>query len=205
MELDLEATGLSHQTGDHLGVSVVNPDIEVEAFLKLFGLWSKKNTVISIKSPSEHSIVPIPLPIRYEDAARCYLDICGPVSRQMIGMLAECTTEPAKKDALCRLGRDGDMFMEKTHGLYFNLASFIATTFPSDPTLEVPFAVLLEGLPKLQPRFYSISSSSSLDKAHVSLTVALDFSPFPNPLLGCSMVSLQTFFPIYPQGRTGTR
>lgn len=180
LDLDIRGSSLRYGTGDHLGVSTINPEAEVSAFLKTFGLWSKRNTVISIRTPSEDIAAPIPSPTTYADAARYYLDICGPVSRQALTMLADCTAEPDKKDDLYKLGRDKDLFTERTQGMHLNLASFIATLFPDSPTLSVPFATLVEGIPRLQPRFYSISSSSILDKDHISLTVAVESFPIPN-------------------------
>jgi NADPH-ferrihemoprotein reductase len=179
VDLNIKGTSLHYETGDHLGLATINPEAEVTAFLKTFNLWPKRNTVISIRMSSEDATTPIPSPTTYADAARYCLDICGPVSRQTLMMLADCTSESDKKDLLNELGRNKDLFAEKTRGMYFNLASLIAFLFPDSPTLSVPFAAVVEGIQRLQLRFYSISSSSTLDNGHVALTVAVESFRIP--------------------------
>ena len=74
VEFDIGDSTLTYDTGDHLAVGPVNADSEVEQFLKVFGLWECRATVIDLESLDPTIKVPIPTPTTYEAAARHYLE-----------------------------------------------------------------------------------------------------------------------------------
>ncbi|VZI19821.1 unnamed protein product [Fusarium fujikuroi] len=176
VELDIKNTKLDYETGDHLSVSPINSDIEVERFLRVFGLWDKRHETIRVRSLSDDLNPPFPSPCSYESAARFYIDICGPVSREVVSAFANSVSNAKQKTTLRQLGKDKEAFLALTEGSYYNVASMMETLFPGE-TVDVPFAIIIEAMPKLQPRYYSISSSSALDAGKVSITVAIESFP----------------------------
>ncbi|KAF4334394.1 NADPH-cytochrome P450 reductase [Fusarium beomiforme] len=179
VELSLTGTGLSYHTGDHLGVLPANSNQEVDRFLRVFGLEQKRDVTIEIHAVDMTSQLLMPSSITYEAAVRYYMDICGPVSRQTILALSSLVTNE-KKSTLLALGQNKDSFNDMTHQMYFNLASFVETVFPDDPVLEVPFSALIENMPQLRPRFYSISSSSVVQRDIISITAVVESLHVPN-------------------------
>ncbi|EXJ84070.1 NADPH-ferrihemoprotein reductase [Capronia epimyces CBS 606.96] len=187
MEFDISDSTLAYQTGDHLAVWPMNADVEVERFLRVFDLWDRRHTVFSIKA-AQQGRDPFPTPTTYEAAARYYLEICGPVSRQVIDILAQFSPSPEVKAAMTKLGRDKDHFHQEVTGQCLNLAQLLETLSPSQPFSKVPFSALVEGLRRLQPRYYSISSSSLLQKGTISITAVVESrqvagAPDTRPLL----------------------
>ncbi|EXJ87568.1 NADPH-ferrihemoprotein reductase [Capronia epimyces CBS 606.96] len=180
IELDLRDSGLSYQTGDHVAVWPMNADVEVDRFLRVFGLLDDRNTPIQISALDATGHAPIPSPTTYDAAVRYYLEIAGPVSRQSVGTIAGFATDPVQKAALVKLGQDKDHFHEVVSGPMLNLAQLIEAITPGTPTCPVPFAVLLECVKALQPRYYSISSSSLVQKDTVSMTVVVESVQFPD-------------------------
>ncbi|KAF5718730.1 NCP1-NADPH-cytochrome P450 reductase [Fusarium mundagurra] len=179
MDLDLMGTKLHYQTGDHLSVSPINSDIEVERFLRVFGLWDKRRETIRVRPLSDDLSPPFPSPCSYESATRFYIDICGPVSREVISTLGNSLSDAKQKTKLRQLGKDKEAFLALTEGAYYNIASMVEALFPGE-TVDVPFAIIIEAMPKLQSRYYSISSSSALDANKVSITVAIESFPIQN-------------------------
>ncbi|KAF5542017.1 NCP1-NADPH-cytochrome P450 reductase [Fusarium mexicanum] len=179
VELDIKDTKLDYHTGDHLSVSPINSDIEVERFLRVFGLWHKRNEAIRIRSLSDDLSPPFPSPCSYESAARFYTDICGPVSREAVSTFANSVSDAKQKTTLRQLGKDKVAFLALTGGKFYNIASMMEALFPGE-IINVRFAIIIETMPKLQPRYYSISSSSALDTDKVSITVAIESFPIPN-------------------------
>jgi NADPH-ferrihemoprotein reductase len=173
VELDIKNVKLDYQTGDHLSVSPINSDVEVERFLRVFGLWEKRHDTIRVRSLSDDLSPPFPSPSSYESAVRFYIDICGPVSREVISTFANFVSDPKQKATLRQLGKDKENFLALTRGNFYNIASMMEALFPGE-TVNVHFAIIIEALPKLQPRYYSISSSSALDADKVSITVAIE-------------------------------
>ncbi|KAJ4201311.1 NADPH-cytochrome P450 reductase [Fusarium falciforme] len=181
VELDLSGSGLCYETGDHLGVWPTNPQAEVERFLQKFGLWEKRKTAISIhrREGDFSSQTPFPSTISVEDLALYHLDICGPVSRQSLSVMVDFVADEAQRTALKQLGADKSQFLKLTEGKYFNTALLLEHLFPGGEAVTVPLAVLLECVPKLQPRFYSISSSATAERKRPTITVSAQSLPVP--------------------------
>ncbi len=178
MEISIAGSGLSYQTGDHIAVWPTNAGAEVDRFLSVFGLEEKRNSVISIKGIDVTAKVPIPTPTTYDVAVRYYMEVCAPVSRQFVATLAAFAPDEESKAEIVRLGSDKDYFHEKITNQCFNIAQALQT-ITSKPFTNVPFSLLVEGLNKIQPRYYSISSSSLVQKDKISITAVVESTRLP--------------------------
>ncbi|KAJ6099470.1 hypothetical protein N7467_001005 [Penicillium canescens] len=178
MEINIAGSNLSYQTGDHIAVWPTNAGAEVDRFLQVFGIEDKRHSVISIKGIDVTAKVPIPTPTTYDAAVRYYMEVCAPVSRQFVSSLAAFAPDEASKAELVRLGNDKDYFHEKITDKCFNIAQALQS-ITSQPFTAVPFSLLIEGLNKLQPRYYSISSSSLVQKDKISITAVVESVRLP--------------------------
>ncbi|WKT40404.1 Flavodoxin-like [Fusarium oxysporum f. sp. vasinfectum] len=174
MEIDLGDSGLSYETGDHIAIWPTNSEDQVAQLLNILGLTEKKDTVISIVSREATAKSPVPTPTTYAAALRYYLEIAGPVSREFINVIAAfAPTEIAKVEAT-KLGSDKVYFHEKISQKCLSLAQVLSTLSGGQPWPKLPFSAIVEGLSKLQPRYYSISSSSLVQPSLVSITAAVE-------------------------------
>ncbi|KAK3716192.1 hypothetical protein LTR37_006637 [Vermiconidia calcicola] len=185
MEVDISGSNLSYTTGDHIAVWPTNPGREVERFLRVLGLEDKRHTVISVKGLDATAKVPFPTPTTYEAVVRYHMEIGAAVSRQFVSSLAQFAPTDDIKAEMNRIGGDKDVFAEKVTSQNYNLAQFLESF--SQSWDKIPFSMMIEGLHKLQPRYYSISSSSLAQKKQISITavvasVAVENSP--NIVLG---------------------
>lgn len=178
MEIDIAGSNLSYQTGDHIAVWPTNAGAEVDRFLQVFGLEGKRHSVINIKGIDVTAKVPIPTPTTYDSAVRYYMEICAPVSRQFVATLAAFAPDEETKAEIVRLGSDKDYFHEKISNQCFNIAQALQS-ITSKPFTAVPFSLLIEGLNKLQARYYSISSSSLVQKDKISITAVVESVRLP--------------------------
>lgn len=174
IEFEIGTTTLTYDTGDHLAVWPVNSDMEVERFLRVFGLYARKSVVIGIISHDLTVKVPIPARTTYEAAARYYLDVGAPVSRQLLGILASFAKSESTRSELVKLSGDREAFQREVADKRLNLAQTLSKIAPHDSFESVPFSFILENVAKLQPRYYSISSSSLLSKNRISITAVVD-------------------------------
>jgi len=179
MEIDLTESNLSYQTGDHIAIWPTNPGSEVDRFLSVFGLTSKRNAVISVKGLDPTAKVPFPTPTTYDAAVRYNMEICAPVSRQFVASLAGFAPSEAAKAEMTKLGGDKDHFHEKVSGRYLNIAQLLEIIGGKEPWSAVPFSLLIEGVNKVQPRYYSISSSSLVQKSKVAITAVVESLRIP--------------------------
>ncbi|KAJ9635445.1 NADPH-cytochrome P450 reductase [Coniosporium tulheliwenetii] len=174
IEFDIGGTTLTYDTGDHLAVWPVNSDMEVDRFLRVFGLYERKSVVVDIISHDLTVKVPIPAKTTYEAAARYYLDIGAPLSRHILGVLASFAKSESIRSKLVRLSSEREVFQREVEDKRLNLAQTLSTIAPHGSFESVPFSFILENVAKLQPRYYSISSSSLLSKNRISITAVVD-------------------------------
>ena len=173
MEIDVSQSNISYTTGDHIAIWPTNAGMEVDRFVKVFGLEEKRHTVISVKALDVTAKVPFPTPTTYNAAVQYHMEICGGVSRQFMHTLAAFAPNDAAKAEMTKLGTDADYFKEKISSQYMNIAQ-ACESVSSETWSAVPFSCLVEGINKIQPRYYSISSSSLVQPNKVSITAVVE-------------------------------
>ncbi|KAL8928898.1 MAG: hypothetical protein Q9172_000736 [Xanthocarpia lactea] len=173
MEIDISGSNLTYQTGDHIAVWPTNAGKEVDRFLNILGLSDRRHMVISVKGLDSTARVPFPTPTTYDAAVRYHMEICGPVSRQFVAALAAFAPDEDSKGEMARLGEDKDYFKEKVSNQYLNIAQVLERVSEANWT-NVPFSIMIESIQKLQPRYYSISSSSLVQKSKISITAVVE-------------------------------
>ncbi|RYP03693.1 hypothetical protein DL764_004954 [Monosporascus ibericus] len=179
MEVDISGSNLSYQTGDHIAVWPTNPGQEVDEFLRILELDGKRDTVISVKALEPTAKVPFPTPTTYDAIVRYHLEICAPVSRQFLGTLAAFAPDEAVKAEMAKLGDDKDYFHDKINKNHYNIARTLSVVGGGKKWSNVPFSAFIEGLTKLQPRYYSISSSSLVQPKKISITAVVENQLIP--------------------------
>lgn len=169
----------SYQTGDYLRIWPVNPDHEVEALLRVLNVWDKRKTVINISpiDSTSRSRVRLPTSTTAESFFRYCLDICGPVSREMIGDIAEFTEDTKTKQKLQALTSEKQAFAQQVTANKLTLAAVLQAIMTSESRVNIPLSFVLERLKKLQPRSYSISSSAIVEPRVISITALAECDP----------------------------
>ncbi|KAI8624553.1 NADPH-cytochrome P450 reductase [Xylariaceae sp. FL1651] len=179
MEVDISGSNLSYQTGDHIAVWPTNPGQEVDEMLGVLGLEDKRDAVISVKALEPTAKVPFPTPTTYDAIIRYHLEICAPVSRQFLGTLAAFAPDESIKAEMVKLGSDKDYFHDKISKNHYNIARTLNIVSGGKKWTNVPFSAFIEGLNKLQPRYYSISSSSLVQPKKISITAVVENQLIP--------------------------
>ncbi|OBT43501.1 NADPH-ferrihemoprotein reductase [Pseudogymnoascus sp. WSF 3629] len=180
MEIDISGSNLSYQTGDHIAVWPTNAGREVDRFLKVTGLYEKRDTVIAVKPLDPTAKVPFPTPTTYEAVARYHMEICAPVSRQYLASLAAFAPDEKAKAEMSKLGSDKEYFSNKVSSQFLNIAQVLDSVAPGAIWSNIPFSALIEGIHKIQPRYYSISSSSLVQKTKISITAVVESIELPS-------------------------
>lgn len=179
-EVDLSGSNLSYTTGDHIAVWPNNAGKEVDRFLRILGLDGKRNTVISVKGIDATAKVPFPAPTTYDAIVRYHMEICAPMSRQFVSSLAPFAPSESIKTEMSKIGSEKDYFQEQVASRNLNIAQFLELMSDKAPWTNIPFSIFIEGLHKLQPRYYSISSSSAVNKKKISITAIVESIEVPN-------------------------
>ena len=179
MEIDISGSNLSYQTGDHVAIWPTNPGAEVDRFLEVLGLTEKRHNVVSVKALEPTAKVPFPTPTTLDAIVRYHMEICAPVSRQFVATLAAFAPSDEIKAEMTKLGGDKDYFHKKINTRFFNIARTLETIGNGQKWPNIPFSAMIEGLTKLQPRYYSISSSSLVQPKKIAITAVVEATRVP--------------------------
>ena len=72
------------------------------------------------------------------------------------------------------MGTVKEYFAEKVADKYLNIAQVMETVNSTKKWDNVPFSMFIEGINKIQPRYYSISSSSHVQPKKISITAVVE-------------------------------
>jgi NADPH-ferrihemoprotein reductase len=172
IEIDVsKAKGFSYHSADNLGVLPVNSDSVVE--LVAATLNYDLDAVFRIKAAPNHEWhgAPFPMPITVRECLTRYCDLTGAPRRSDLKLLASYATDQVDKKALLRMAsKEGRAeYREKILEAHVGLVDLLRLC----PSIEAPLEHFLAFCPRLLPRFYTISSSSSVHPRSVHLTVAV--------------------------------
>ncbi|KAI8942413.1 hypothetical protein NX059_000487 [Plenodomus lindquistii] len=174
MEISIAGSNLSYTTGDHIAIWPNNAGKEVDRVFKVLGKEDKRHTVIAVKGLDPTAKVPFPSPTTYDAAVRYHLEINAAVSRQLVSGIAQFAPDEEIKAEMVKLGSDKDYFKENVTDRNLNLAQLLEIQGKGQTWTKIPFSFMFENMVKIQPRYYSISSSSLAQKDKISITAVVE-------------------------------
>ena len=169
--------GVTYRAGDHLGVIAHNSEALVKRVATRFGFDSDTTYVRLRLNGNRKSFLPTEGTISVYKLLADYVELQDVATRKQIRTLAELSECPPEKVRLLALSGDDEASRSAYKEEVLNRRKSLIDLLEENPACVLPFAVYLEMLPALRPRYYSISSSPRHDSAHCSLTVAVVEGP----------------------------
>ncbi|XP_065174334.1 NADPH--cytochrome P450 reductase isoform X2 [Atheta coriaria] len=173
IELDIDGSKMRYDAGDHLAIYPINDTEQVEKIGKL--TKTNLDTIFTLINTDEESSKkhPFPCPCTYRTALTHYLDITMNPRTHVLKELSEYATDPKEKELLKSMASTSPEGKTKYQEWIIHDNRNIVQVLEDLPSCNPPLDHLCELLPRLQPRYYSISSSPKLYPTTVHITAVL--------------------------------
>jgi NADPH-ferrihemoprotein reductase len=201
MEIDLSAAiaGLKYKTGDHLGVWPINPEAEVAKLVRGLDNAERLQKPVTIKSIGGETKLKVPTSVTISALLSHHLEIAAPVSRDVFSSLVEFAPNQIARNRLLALSKDAELSSELSHTTYINFGRLLEyADNTASAWSSVPLSFIIEVIPTLRPRYYSISSSSVVQPRQASITAVISDSPLKGSR--SSIPGLSTNYLLAPHG-----
>lgn len=166
-EFHMAGSGMTYDQGDSLGLYPTNPQLQVDKLLAAMKLTGDE--VLRIRPIDSNRSVPLPEVLSVRTLFRDVLDIAGWPKRRFYEMLKLCAEDPADKAELERLcSKEG----KKDYQACASESYTFVELMEKFPSAKPSIGHLLDYVPDIKPRLYSIASSSRLrgnDDCHLCI------------------------------------
>ncbi|KAM5347345.1 hypothetical protein ACJ41O_010350 [Fusarium nematophilum] len=177
VKVDLKAHAqVKYKTGDHIAVWPENSPEEVNSLLHILGLEEKRACPIRISPRSGCEEPKVPSSTTIEALFRHCLEICSPVPRETVISLARMASSSVVKKQLQAISKNRETYAAFLQANYLTFSRLLAYASAFDPSVSwnnLLLSFVIDALPTMQPRLYSISSSRITSPRHVTLTVSV--------------------------------
>lgn len=170
IELNIEGSRIRYNSGDHVAIYPVNDPALVNRLAELTGENLEK--IITLTNVDEDSSKkhPFPCPCTYLTALSHYVDITALPRTHVLKELAEYTSENTEKEKLLFMSGTSEAGKAEYQKWVVNDVRSIVHILEDLPSCKPPLDYLCELLPRLQARYYSISSSGKLHPNTIHVT-----------------------------------
>jgi len=162
IELDVEGSRIRYDAGDHVAIYPTNNTQTVDRLIELLNIDG--DTIFTMNNLDEDSTKkhPFPCPTSYRTALLHYVDIVALPRTHIIKELAKYTEDNKERTHLEQMAGTTPEGKSLYHKWIMDDVRHLQHILEDLPTCKPPVDHLLELLPRLQPRFYSIASSAKV-------------------------------------------
>merc|ERR1719369_2612781 len=164
---------IRYEAGDHVAIYPTNDVQLVDRIGQLLDI--DLDTVFTMKALDEDATKksPFPVPTTYRTALKHYVDITALPRTHVLKEFAEYTSDADEKAKLSLMTSNTDEGRDMYNSFIVNDCRHVTHILEDLPSCKPAIDHLLELLPRLQPRFYSISSSAKVHKNTVHVTAVV--------------------------------
>jgi len=169
IEVDIEGSRIRYDAGDHIAVYPTNNKVLVDRLASLLDI--QMDQVFTMNNVDEDSSKkhPFPCPTTYGTALSHYVEITALPRTHILAELAKYTSDETEKEKLVLMSSTTTEGKSLYQSWVVDDVRHITAILEDLPSCKPPVDHLLELLPRLQPRFYSIASSAKVHPQSVHI------------------------------------
>ena len=175
IEVQLSA-GASYRVGDHLSVVPRNDPTLVDSVARRFGFLPSDQIRLRV-AEGRRAQLPAGEAVSVGRLLTDFVELQQVATRRQIEIMSEHTRCPVTKPKLLAYAGDDATSSERYRAEILGRRKSVFDLLEEYPACELPFHAYLEMLSLLAPRYYSISSSPSVDPSRCSITVGVVEGP----------------------------
>ena len=169
-----------YQPGDCLALYPTNSAREVGRVLKLLNITDEAaDELVTVTPNSSWGLARQPArfftdkPISIRELLTRFIDLEGTVSQTFLRMFALCAQATGDVELVERMAELGTpRNCEDYNGFAYREKRTMSEVMEDFPSVSVPLDFFVSSAPLMRPRYYSISSSPTMDKDIIGITVA---------------------------------
>ncbi len=169
-------SGTSYRVGDHLSVVPRNDPALVDAVARRFGFLPADQIKLQV-AEGRRAQLPTGEAVSVGRLLTDFVELQQVATRKQLQIMSEHTRCPVTKPKLLAFVGDDAASTERYRTEILGKRKSVFDLMEEHPACELPFHAYLEMLSLLAPRYYSISSSPSVDSARCSVTVGVVEGP----------------------------
>jgi cytochrome P450/NADPH-cytochrome P450 reductase len=168
--------GVAYRVGDHLSVVPRNDPALVDSVARRFGFLPADQIRLQV-AEGRRAQLPVGDTVSVGRLLSEFVELQQIATRKQIQIMSEQTRCPVTRPKLLAYIGDDAAATERYRFEILGKRKSVFDLLEEHPACELPFHAYLEMLSLLAPRYYSISSSPSVDASRCSVTVAVVEGP----------------------------
>ena len=168
--------GITYCVGDHLSVVPRNDPRLVDSVARRFGFLASDQIRLQV-AEGRRAQLPVGETVSIGRLLSEFVELQHVATRKQIEIMAEHTRCPVTKPKLATFTGDDEASAGRYRSEVLDRRKSVFDLLEEFPACELPFHIYLEMLSLLAARYYSISSSPSVDPSHCSVTVGVVEAP----------------------------
>lgn len=162
-----DTAGMDYEVGDSLGIYPHNDGGKVSAFCEWYGL--NEHAVLRLEDTLSDRNEPLPSNLTVQQLFGQVLDVFGRPKRRFYELLSLVATDAAEQAVLEGLSKGGDEYAANVAETVSH-ADLLRRFRSARPSVEH----LMDYIPRIKPRLYSIASSAAESPDSIALCIVVD-------------------------------
>ncbi|KAF1760285.1 hypothetical protein GCK72_008532 [Caenorhabditis remanei] len=169
IEFSVEGSRIRYEAGDHLAVFPTNDPILVDRLISMLEFDPDHAFRLVNVDEDASKRHPFPCPTTFRTALSHYVDICAPVKSHVLKAISEYCSDDGEKEFLNKLATANEEGLREYARYIVKERRSIVDVLTDQKSCKPPIEYLLELLPRLQARYYSIASSPRINEEKIAV------------------------------------